>query len=83
MNTSRLKLPFGVGQMGKSFRNEITTGQFVFRTLEFEQAEIEYFFNPEESEWTEIFERWRQDMWSFVIEQTRHQRRKPALAPPQ
>ena len=68
VNTSRLKLPFGVGQMGKSFRNEITTGQFVFRTLEFEQAEIEYFFNPEESEWTEIFERWRQDMWSFVTE---------------
>ncbi|OGJ20592.1 MAG: glycine--tRNA ligase, partial [Candidatus Pacebacteria bacterium RIFCSPHIGHO2_02_FULL_46_9] len=42
-NSTRIQLPFGVGQVGKSFRNEVTTGQFVFRTLEFEQAEIEYF----------------------------------------
>jgi glycyl-tRNA synthetase len=46
LNSSRLQLPFGVGQIGKSFRNEITSGQFIFRTLEFEQAEIEYFFDP-------------------------------------
>ena len=45
-DSSRVRLPFGVGQIGKSFRNEITTGQFVFRTLEFEQAEIEYFLIP-------------------------------------
>ena len=43
LDSSRVRLPFGVGQVGKAFRNEITTGQFVFRTLEFEQAEIEYF----------------------------------------
>ncbi len=45
VDSTRIKLPFGIGQVGKSFRNEITTGQFIFRTLEFEQAEIEYFFD--------------------------------------
>ncbi|HSR44218.1 MAG TPA: glycine--tRNA ligase [Acidimicrobiia bacterium] len=47
--TQRLKLPFGVAQVGKSFRNEITPGQFVFRTREFEQMEMEYFCRPEEA----------------------------------
>jgi glycyl-tRNA synthetase len=54
--TQRLKLPFGVAQVGKSFRNEITPGQFVFRTREFEQMEMEYFCRPEEAgQW---FEYW-------------------------
>jgi glycyl-tRNA synthetase len=44
--TSRLKLPFGIAQMGKSFRNEITPGNFVFRTREFEQMELEFFVEP-------------------------------------
>jgi glycyl-tRNA synthetase len=44
--TSRRKLPFGIAQMGKSFRNEITTGNFIFRTREFEQMEVEYFVKP-------------------------------------
>ncbi len=66
LNSSRLQLPFGVGQIGKSFRNEITTGQFIFRTLEFEQAEIEYFFDPEASSWQQILEDWRTAMWNFV-----------------
>ncbi|MFP5331677.1 MAG: glycine--tRNA ligase [Acidimicrobiia bacterium] len=47
--TNRLKLPFGIAQIGKSFRNEITPGQFVFRTREFEQMEMEYFCHPGES----------------------------------
>lgn len=47
--TSRLKLPFGIAQIGKAFRNEITPGQFVFRTREFEQMEMEFFCRPEES----------------------------------
>jgi glycyl-tRNA synthetase len=68
IDTSRMKLPFGVGQIGKSFRNEITTGQFVFRTLEFEQAEIEYFFNPEKENWEELFKDWQDKMWYFVTE---------------
>jgi glycyl-tRNA synthetase len=50
MSSSRVKIPFGVGQIGKSFRNEITPGNFIFRVLEFEQMEIEYFFPPEEGD---------------------------------
>lgn len=68
LDSTRVKLPFGVGQIGKSFRNEITTGQFVFRTFEFEQAEIEYFFNPEETDWHQLFEQWQDSMWQFVTQ---------------
>jgi hypothetical protein len=49
LNTSRKRLPFGVGQAGKSFRNEIAVANFVFRTREFEQMELQYFCHPEES----------------------------------
>jgi glycyl-tRNA synthetase len=66
LDTTRVQLPFGIGNIGKSFRNEITTGQFVFRTLEFEQAEIEYFFNPEQTQWQELMDQWKDDMWAFV-----------------
>jgi glycyl-tRNA synthetase len=48
--TSRKKIPFGIGQVGKSFRNEITPGNFIFRTLEFEQMEMEYFVPPAEAD---------------------------------
>jgi len=65
-DSCRVKLPFGVGQMGKSFRNEITQGQFVFRTLEFEQAEIEYFFDPEKTDWKKLMDEWKASMWSFI-----------------
>lgn len=68
VQSSRLALPFGIGQTGKSFRNEITTGQFIFRTLEFEQAEIEYFFDPEETDWEETFQAWKEAMWHFVVQ---------------
>ncbi len=66
LDSTRVKLPFGIGNIGKSFRNEITTGQFVFRTFEFEQAEIEYFFNPKETDWQKLFKKWQDDMWQFV-----------------
>jgi len=66
LDSTRTKLPFGIGNIGKSFRNEITTGQFVFRTLEFEQAEIEYFFNPKQTEWKELFKDWQTAMWNFI-----------------
>lgn len=57
LRTSRKKLPFGIGQIGKSFRNEITPGNFVFRTREFEQMELEFFCKPgEDLQW---FEYWR------------------------
>jgi len=50
--TTRRRLPFGIAQIGKSFRNEITTGQFIFRTREFEQMEMEFFCHPEQAlEW--------------------------------
>lgn len=65
-DSTRVRLPFGVGQMGKSFRNEITKGQATFRTVEFEQGEIEYFFNPESSNWEELFETWLTAMKNFV-----------------
>lgn len=58
------KLSFGIAQIGKAFRNEITPGDFLFRTREFEQMEIEYFI--EEDEWEEQFEHWRQQMWDWV-----------------
>lgn len=55
--TSRKKIPFGIGQIGKSFRNEITPGNFIFRTREFEQMELEFFCKPgEDMEW---FHYWR------------------------
>lgn len=66
LDSTRQTLPFGVAQVGKSFRNEITSGQFVFRTLEFEQAEIEYFFNPKQSDWKKLFDTWRDQMWAFI-----------------
>ena len=52
LNTTRRKLPFGIAQIGKTFRNEITTGNFIFRTREFEIMEIEFFVKPgEDEEW--------------------------------
>ena len=56
LQTSRKKLPFGIGQIGKSFRNEITPGNFIFRTREFEQMEMEFFVQPGTDE--EWHERW-------------------------
>ncbi len=67
-DSTRVRLPFGVGQMGKSFRNEITKGQAIFRTVEFEQGEIEYFFNPENTNWEELFESWLTAMKKFVTD---------------
>ncbi|MBP9732307.1 MAG: glycine--tRNA ligase [Candidatus Magasanikbacteria bacterium] len=63
-NTSRKRLPFGIAQIGKAFRNEITPGNFIFRTLEFEQMEIEYFI--EESDWEKLFENWLKDTYAFA-----------------
>jgi len=65
LNSSNVKIPFGIGQMGKAFRNEITTGNFIFRTLEFEQMEIEYFISPK-ADWNKIFENWVDYMHSFM-----------------
>jgi glycyl-tRNA synthetase len=64
LETSRKRPPFGIAQIGKSFRNEITTGNFVFRTREFEQMEMEYFVPPDESaQWYEYWCRERLDWY--------------------
>jgi glycyl-tRNA synthetase len=61
--SSRRKIPFGIGQIGKSFRNEITPGNFIFRTREFEQMEMEFFVKPgEDEQWHEY---WLQQRWDW------------------
>lgn len=67
LTTSRRKPPFGIGQIGKSFRNEITPGNFIFRTREFEQMEMEYFVEPGEDEnwhqyWIDLRTGWYTDL---------------------
>jgi len=64
-STTRKKLPFGIAQVGKSFRNEITTGNFIFRTREFEQMEIEYFVKPgTDGEW---FDYWVNERLNYYV----------------
>ncbi len=67
-DTVRKKVPFGVGQIGKAFRNEITPGNFIFRTREFEQMEVEYFIPvpATEKDWLEYFEMWRDVMNEWI-----------------
>lgn len=60
VNSSRQKIPFGIAQTGKSFRNEITPKNFIFRTREFEQMEMQFFINPNNKEANEYFEYWKQ-----------------------
>ena len=65
LNTTRRKLPFGIAQQGKSFRNEITTGNFIFRTREFEQMEMEYFVRPgEDDKW---YDYWREERLNWFV----------------
>lgn len=65
INSMRVKIPFGIAQQGKAFRNEITLGQFVHRTLEFDLMEFEYFIR--ESEWEEKYEFWKAEMWKWAL----------------
>ena len=63
---SRLSVPFGVGQIGKSFRNEITPGNFIFRTREFEQMEMEFFCKPgTDMEW---YQYWKDTCWNYLLD---------------
>lgn len=66
VTAARKKPPFGIGQVGKSFRNEITPGNFIFRTREFEQMEIEYFTPPEEAD--EHFKAWVEACWDWFVD---------------
>ena len=67
MQASRQKIPFGIAQVGKAFRNEITPGNFIFRTREFEQMEMQYFVKPGEDE--EWFEYWHEERmrWHYDL----------------
>jgi glycyl-tRNA synthetase len=64
IDTTRARLPFGVAQIGKAFRNEITPGNFIFRTREFEQMEIEYFV--QEKNWQKSFKDWQKEMEKWI-----------------
>ena len=75
LTTSRRKVPFGIGQIGKSFRNEITPGNFIFRTREFEQMEMEFFVRPgSDEEWHEY---WIEERLAWYIG-LGHQEGQPA-----
>lgn len=62
------RLPYGIGQIGKAFRNEITPRNFVFRSREFEQMEIEYFLPPGDDAWRTAHERWIADCKQWLVE---------------
>jgi glycyl-tRNA synthetase len=60
------KLPFGLAQVGKAFRNEIAPRDYTFRTREFNLMEFEYFFDPRKGDWSELFEMWREEMYNWM-----------------
>lgn len=66
VDSSRVTLPFGLAQVGKAFRNEITLGNFIHRTLQFNLAEFEYFFNPSTTDWNQLFEYWKGEMMAWL-----------------
>ncbi len=63
VQSNRMKIPFGIAQIGKAFRNEIVTKNFIFRTCEFEQMEMQYFVKPGEDE--KFFNYWRDQRWKY------------------
>jgi glycyl-tRNA synthetase len=67
LDTQRVKLPFGIAQTGKSFRNEITPGNFIFRTCEFEQMEMEYFIKPDADEEARCFDYWVSQRFNWYV----------------
>ncbi|PIR93640.1 glycine--tRNA ligase [Candidatus Falkowbacteria bacterium CG10_big_fil_rev_8_21_14_0_10_39_11] len=67
LDSTRVKIPFGIAQVGKAFRNEITARQFIFRTREFEQMEFQYFVKPEDSD--KEYKRWKKERWEFYVKE--------------
>lgn len=67
LDTSRQKIPFGIAQIGKAFRNEITPRNFIFRSREFEQMEVEYFIPPGDDVWPEFHQQWIDDSKKFLL----------------
>lgn len=67
VDSTRIKIPFGIAQVGKAFRNEITPGNFTFRSREFEQMELEYFVKPDEDESKKTFEYWKEQRMKWYV----------------
>ena len=65
IDSTRVKVPFGIAQVGKAYRNEITMGQFVHRSFEFDLMEFEYFIKEED--WEKTFEQFSNEMWQFAL----------------
>ena len=66
LGTSRQKIPFGIAQIGKAFRNEITPRNFIFRSREFEQMEVEYFIPPGDDVWQPFHDQWMKDSKDYL-----------------
>ncbi|MCH7951360.1 glycine--tRNA ligase [Patescibacteria group bacterium] len=67
LDSTSMKVPFGIAQIGKAFRNEITPGNFTYRTREFEQMELEYFIKPDEQQAEKTFEYWKKERMDWYI----------------
>lgn len=67
LDSSRVRIPFGIAQIGKAFRNEITPGNFTFRSREFEQMELEYFVKPDDKESQKSFEYWKEQRMKWYV----------------
>ena len=67
VDSTRVHIPFGIAQIGKAFRNEITPGNFTFRSREFEQMEVQYYIHPDEAEGKKWFEYWKKDRMEFYL----------------
>jgi len=67
VNSTRIKIPFGIAQMGKAFRNEITPGNFTFRSREFEQMEVQFYIKPEKQEGDKWFNYWKQERMNWYL----------------
>ncbi|QQG44722.1 MAG: glycine--tRNA ligase [Candidatus Roizmanbacteria bacterium] len=67
VDSTRVKIPFGIAQIGKAFRNEITPGNFTFRSREFEQMEVQYYVKPDEKESMEIYESWKKNRMDWYL----------------
>ncbi|KKW05697.1 MAG: Glycine-tRNA ligase [candidate division CPR1 bacterium GW2011_GWC1_49_13] len=66
-SSTRIKVPFGIAQIGKAFRNEVTPGNFTFRSREFEQMELEYFIKPDEKEGKKVFGEWKKARMAWYV----------------
>ncbi len=65
LDSTRVKVPFGIAQQGKAYRNEITMGQFIHRSFEFDLMEFEYFIKEEN--WEKVYKMWQTEMWDFAL----------------